>query len=37
MGFVQVSDTTALGVRQFKFLFVLADLSIYHFKAPKEL
>ena len=34
------NDTTALGVRQFKFLFVLADLSIsksiYHFKAQKE-
>ena len=31
------TDTTALGVRQFKFVFVLADLSIYHFKTPKEL
>ena len=31
------NETTALGVRQFKFLFVLADLSIYHFKAQKEL
>lgn len=34
------NDTTALGVYQFKFLFVLADLSIsksiYHFKAQKE-